>query len=345
MQHAKLKTFGLPLVCLFVFLMLYPSVQGLRNWMTSERPASIQQALHIGDPNPEEFVLDKEYALTTYNLNGGIFGESHAKNDQENITLEQFVNNLAGITKALKDSQSSLLFLQNVDRLANRSLKQDMFRLLEDELLGSLNFAYTEKSTQYALVPWQENQKLQSGLMSISHFLVEQAERIYLGESSAFALRQVLNIENSSKQLILYNLHLGEDLTKEQVLNSLKTLGTSLQEDKIKGHAVIVGGNLGKNLIFTQDSAQVFLENVDLLEAFGLDPSWTIALDKEKPSARNKDINYKAWLASGERTTPYATQDFFLVSSDVKVYQTYIVSTSFEYSANEPLKLIFSIPS
>lgn len=348
------------LIFLLVVCLLYPSVQSLRNFYERYQPLQSQAVLHIGDPNPETLFVNKEYSLTTYNLNYGYLGEnkqfSQHRSDQEQVsTLAEVDENLKGIVKALKDSQSTLIFLQEVDRYSTRTHYFDSVRLFESQFLGSLNFAYTQKAKHYALFPWQVHESFYGGLMSFSHFLVNQSTRLALNQipsrfSSkanlplATALRQELNIEKHPQKLILYNLYLPEHLSVEEIKNSLKTLGTFLKQDRQAGHFVILGGSFGKALHVQSESKTVFFENESLIELMALDKDWHFGVDTQKATARHSQVNDQKTVQEGvELTSLQSTEDIFLVSSNINILQTYVITTSFEYSRHEPLKLIFSL--
>ena len=149
--------------------------------------------------------------------------------------------------------------LQEVD-LGSRSYYIDQSKVIE-QLLGNATttFAYNYKAK---FVPFPVSLtnylgKVESGIFTLTRYQVNSSHRYQLPGAFAWPVRtvnlkrsmmvNVLPINNSSKELIVVNLHLsaydGDGSLRAQEMEMLKEF---LNEQASKGNYVIVGGDFSQ---------------------------------------------------------------------------------------------------
>ncbi|MBR5095475.1 MAG: endonuclease, partial [Oscillospiraceae bacterium] len=250
-------------VLLIVVLVLVLAVGGLLGWLTvtefSPAPVETLQPLRqdAAKALPQGAALD----ILSWNIGyaglgaGSDFfmdGGTHARAADE-ATVRQY---LAGIDAVTRDGGYDLILLQEVDTDASRTYGIDeAASLAAGTSYHALNFS----------CPWVPNPntlviepigKVNSGLMTISDFAVDHAERHALPCPFSWPLRianlkrcllvSYLPIEGSDKQLVLVDLHLEAYDDGEGKIAQTKQLRDFIQSEYEKGNYVIAGGDFNQ---------------------------------------------------------------------------------------------------
>ena len=187
-----------------------------------------------------------------------------------------------------------------------------------------------------------------SGIQTLTVLPVQSAQRIALPDSRAWPKRlwQMKScvlairvpIENSGRELVLMNLHIGEyaeSMEKEQ----FESLTELMRKEYEQGNYVIAGGDF--NQAFPDDDFSMYpLRHTEYFEPTNMNGSlweegWTFASDRTNPSVRllNEPYNKARWWAQ------YYVLDGFILSPNVTVEQVKTINAEFRNSDHNPVKL------
>lgn len=326
--------------------------------------------MFITDYKPEEkIVIDIEnnkdeiikanssLSITTFNtgygtmdenvdffMDGGIMSRGSSK--------EKVLENLDNIESIIKDLNSDIVFLQEVDVKATRSYKINQLERLKENFVDySTNFAINYK------VPWvpvplsKPHGQVLAGLTTLSKFNIGSATRHDLPGKSSFFVQladldraMVINrlpVDNG-KELIAINAHLsaydkGGVIRKVQ-LDYIKSI---LEEEYSKGNYVIIGGDWNQQIpgtnAFDFETTEEWPDWLqDIPEDF-VPKGYSFAYDKTVATSRTVATPY----TKGENLLSII--DGFLVSDNIEVISTKGTNQEFKYSDHNPVTINFKL--
>lgn len=261
-------------------------------------------------------------------------------------TKENITANLDGIAKLLQDNPADAYMLQEVDLGSKRSYYIDEQAALEKALSMDSSFAYNFK-VAYVPYPFPTIGRVKCGMLTLTPYKVTESSRIALPTSFTWPTRVAnlkrgllvnrLPIENSTKEVVLVNLHLEAYDTQEGKTAQNKILKSFIQEEYEKGNYVIAGGDFNQTFEATNKypvwNKDGWIPGLFLKEY--LPEGFSLALDESYPTCRLLNAPY---TGSYETSQVYVI-DGFIVSPNVKVTEVKVINDDFRYSDHQPVKL------
>lgn len=294
-----------------------------------------EEVIELEVVNNQERVLQQGEPITVTTFNIGYAGldrnqdffmdggtKSRSSSEQQTIT------NMEAIASFMKEADSDMYILQEVDKKSSRSYKLNQVDYISSTMANhSYTFAVNYK------VPWVPVPLLDpmgttySGLLTLSKFASTANHRIDLPGKESWPLQQFdldramiesrLPVDNG-RELVLINLHLsafdeGGIIRKQQ----LDYLLAYIKKESEQGNYLIIGGDWNHVLPGTDP------------EVFKTTQAWPEWLQKFPDNFKPEDFN---WAVDAEVSTvrtldvPYtegenfrAVIDGFLVSSNIEI--------------------------
>jgi endonuclease/exonuclease/phosphatase family metal-dependent hydrolase len=313
--------------------------------VTEYRPAATEAVDIDGTPDRNQPQPGDELTLVSFNIGYGGLGRDQdffmdggdmvrppSKSDVE--------TNLNGIVALLETTPADIYFFQEVDSDSQRSYGIDQVELVHQTLGGTAAYALNFKS-MFTPYPWPPIGKVTSGLVTITGFEADSAERIALPVPfkwpvRMFNLKRCLLVERipvaGGKELVLVNLHLEAYESGEGREQQMKELVNLLQKEYAKGNYVIAGGDFNQTfpgvsypLVSTNWVPGTFDTSVFAV-------GWTISHDASIPTSR---LNDAPWDGNNQ----LFGIDGYITSPNVEVLDVSTLNQDFDYSDHNPVRL------
>lgn len=260
---------------------------------------------------------------------------------------ESVSKNLSGILDTLKELEADIYFLQEVDSDSSRSyfIDQRSFYISELGMSGSyaLNF-----SCRYVPYPIPPLGRVNSGLLTLSRWNIEQSDRISLPCPFSWPVRTAnlkrclnvcyLPIEGSDSYLIAVNLHLEAYDDGSGKKEQTKFLLDFLKEAYAQGNYVIAGGDF--NQIFPQSSEYFPITDTGYwtpgeLNVQDLPDGWQFICDADGATCRLLNTPY----VKGSGENHLYVIDGFILSPNLECIQVETIDKGFAFSDHQPVFL------
>lgn len=319
--------------------------------------------------HPNKLQTNTTYSAATYNVGFGAYNQKfsffmdtgkmkdgtktqgkYGKAENEAAVLQ----NTNGEINTMKKINADFMLFQEIDVDSSRSYHVNQVKKM------SQNFANYEKifannfHSPYLLYPLNDpHGAVQSGLLSLSKYPVEQATRRKYPVSISFITKftdldrcfTVMKIPvTNGHKLILINSHMSAyDKGGKMRVKQLKLLNSVMESEYKKGNYVIVGGDFnhtfGRKMLTHFKSQQEIPDWVSVLSSKDLAPDIRMVHAKNEnivPTCRGTDMPY-------QKGKTYTTViDGFLVSKNVQATSENI-NTEFAYADHNPVKLSFKL--
>lgn len=308
--------------------------------------------------NKSEVLSSKDkISITTFNIGYGTMDENvdffmDGGVMSRGISKEKTLENMDAIIKALKELNSDMYFLQEVDVKATRSFKVNELKMIQDEFKDySSNFAINYKVPWVPIPLYKPHGNVLAGLTTLSKFNISSADRYDLpGKSSFFVqladLDRAMTVNrmpvDNGKELVAINAHLsaydkGGTVRKVQ-LGYIKSF---LEAEYAKGNYVIIGGDWNQQIPGTNAFDFPTTEKwpdwlQDVPEELTPD-NFTWAYDKTVGTSRTVATAY----TPGENLL--SVIDGFLVSDNIEVISTVGTDLQFKNSDHNPVTITFKL--
>lgn len=315
------------------------------------------EALAIENKMDKPLALDTPITVTTFNIGYAGLGENEdffadgGKNSRAS-SKDVVMNNLTAIKSFIKQSNSDMYLLQEVDVESSRSY--DINQLSDLKALmpqHESTFAYNYNALWVPVPIFRPMGYANSGLLTLSKYHIAEASRhalegqeswpIILAELDRCFTEQVYKIDDQ-RNLYLINLHLSAydegGLLRQKQINHIKTYMMNRYHE---GHYVILGGDYNQQLNLSQMNEAEFMKNwPEWLQAIPKDlvnTGFQLAYDPLQTTVRDLKTAY----VKGE--TFEATIDGFLVSPNVNIVQVQGHDLGFKNSDHNPVTLTFTL--
>lgn len=337
-------------VCVFLVYLLAMTI-------TDYKP---EDTIPLGVENNQDEAISagETFSITTYNIgycgmdseqdffmDGGTGSRSSSK--------EKTLENLNGITDFLIDSNSSFIFVQEVDTDATRSFCIDQYEHLKKNFEDySSSFAINYKTLWVPVPVFRPHGNVNSaGLVTLSKYNIDSATRYQLPGKESWP-RQLAELDrcflesriplNNGKELVLVNTHLSAfDKGGKIRVKQLGFLKEYIMSEYEKGNYIIVGGDWNHLIPTTDPTIFKTMEQwpdwlQKIPEDFKPDEFQWVA-DKNVPTTRTdatpyvKDVNFTAVI------------DGYLVSDNVEVLNVKGHSFDFKYTDHNPVTMEFKL--
>ena len=325
-------------------------------------------ALEVENAQTETLQAGPTYTAATFNIGFGaytpdftFFMDEGVMADGTVVTGEHAKASSAASVQSCTDGDISLLasldtdftLLQEVDTDSTRSFNIDQAQAITSAFSGEASVFANNFHSVYLLYPIPDfHGAVQSGLLTLSKYAIDSAERRSYPVSDAFPDKffdldrcfEVLRVPVSNgKQLVLINSHMSAYDTGGKVREQqIALLREVLAQEAAAGNYVICGGDwnhaicgeAGYHLNGQQDPSWVsWLSDDDLPEGFSVVVPTNVS---EVSTCRSSEIPYEKGVNFE------ATIDGFIVSSNV-VATAENIDSGYAYSDHNPVKLTFSL--
>lgn len=346
MKKRILKAAGITVLVIFIMIIGFIGFLTI----TEYRPQEIEKLKGSGgkeavDPNEEFTIVSFNIGYAGLSRNEDFFmdGGEKVRPDNQELILE----NMAGISSVLKETDADAYLIQEVDLNSKRSYYHNQKDYLEQELGMEGIFAYNYKCS-YVPYPIPTLGKVESGLLTLSHFAVSDAARISLPVPFRWPvstcnlkrglLETRLKLDGTDKELVLINLHLEAYDDGEGKIQQTKMLMSKLEEEYEKGNYVIAGGDF--NQVFEGFTTSYPIQNQEywtpgIVEEKNLPDGFSFAVDDSYPTCRLLNGPYSG---NYEDSQVYVI-DGFIVSPNLEVREVQVIDTQFKYTDHQPVSL------
>ena len=255
--------------------------------------------------------------------------------------------NMNSLLADIQAQDADLILLQECDVYSARSRHVNEMTFLSDGLPDmTCTFAGNFK-VAFLPYPVPPIGKVDSGLLTFSAYPVAQAERQSLPVPFKWPVRMAnlkrclaihrIPLENSSKELVLINLHLEAYDDGEGKAKQTEMLREVLQMEADAGNYVIAGGDFNQTFDDTDISRYPLQEGkwapgIIRDEDFGA--GWQFCMDADTPTCRSLDQPYKD--ADPEQFQYYVI-DGFIVSGNIKINSLRTLDMGFSAADHNPV--------
>lgn len=370
MKHPMLR-WGLIFIlgllgCLVVFIGAYVIYMQIHYYRIKDyQPLSIRQKLN----HSNKLQTNTTYSAATYNVGFGAYNQKfsffmdtgkmkdgtktqgkYGKAENEAAVLQ----NTNGEINTMKKINADFMLFQEIDVDSSRSYHVNQVKKMSQNFANYEEIFANNFHSPYLLYPLNDpHGAVQSGLLSLSKYPVEQATRRKYPVSTSFITKftdldrcfTVMKIPvTNGHKLILINSHMSAyDKGGKMRVKQLKLLNSVMESEYKKGNYVIVGGDFnhtfGRKMLTHFKSQQETPDWVSVLSSKDLAPDIRMVHAKNEntvPTCRGTDIPY-------QKGKTYTTViDGFLVSKNVQATSENI-NTEFAYADHNPVKLSFKL--
>ena len=343
---------------LTIILILVLAVGGLLGWltMTEYMPAPVEALKPLRSEAQQVLAEGATLDLLSWNIGyAGLGAESDFIMDggedvrsADEATVKQY---LSCIDAETRDRGYDFVLLQEVDTNSARTYGiNEAESLAWGDSFHALNFScpFVPNPVKYVTDPIG---KVNSGLLTVSDYSVESAERISLPCPFSWPLRianlkrcllvSYLPIEGSDHELVLVNLHLEAYDSGEGKIAQTRQLREFIESEYQKGNYVIAGGDFNQLFPRSAERYPIILPELwqpGVLEENQLpeEPGWQFVCDITKPTCRLLNQPYEP---ADTANTQYYVIDGFIISPNVMLELAETLDMGFVNSDHNPVHL------
>ncbi len=257
--------------------------------------------------------------------------------------------NMQKMLHTLQNEKADIMFFQEIDRDAKRSYGINQTEKFTKELApnGVSTFANNFK-VKYLPYPWPPIGRVDSGLLTLSQYAVDSAQRIQLPipfkwPERIFNLKRALLVNrmplaDSDKELVTINVHMEAYDSGEGKAAQSKQLIKLVNEEVAKGNYVIAGGDFNQRFPGSQHMHKTFSgqwQPGDLDESV-LNSGLQVVTGMNAPTCRS----LKAPIVGVDpQDVQYYQIDGFIVSNNLQVSKVEVLDLGFVNSDHNPVRL------
>ena len=323
--------------------------------VTDYNPADKESIAVIGTAE-KEISTGETFKIVTWNVGHCTFGDNadFFTEGGKSVTpssKKRTEENLDSIVSFIKSENPSIVFLQETDVSSDLSHRINEAESFRDTFDGfSSTFAYNFK-VAFLPYPIPPLGKTASGIMTLSEFKIENAERIQLPIPFKWPVSMIsskkclsvsrLPVKGADKELVLVNLQLEAYDSDEDEISQTLALKDFLEEEYAEGNYVIAGGDF--NQVFSSKYTKTNKLPVSKGRSREIDVSafndgCQFLTDESVPSCRSLDRPFEG---ADPDEFGYYLSDGYIVSENVKVASVITKDLKFINSAHNPVILEF----
>lgn len=267
-------------------------------------------------------------------------------------TDENVKRNLNGVIDIILKEDPDICLLQEIDLKAKRSYYMNQYKELGKVFNGTSTFSMYHKCLCIPYPIFNMVGYVEAG-MSILNKYNGVATRISLPSAYSFPmkqvmfkrnlLKQVIDIANTDKKLIIFNLHLEAYDNNGTRLKQLEILKSEMQKEYNNGNYVIAGGDFNQTFPVVDKENYPILDNeyfvASTIPEDFLPNEWKYAVDDTVPTCRLLNSPYSG---NFEDTQLYVL-DGYIVTPNIEIKEVKTINTNFEYSDHQPVLLIIKL--
>lgn len=357
--HMK-KLFKIPLIALAAIIFI-PVAFILFLTVIEYRPKEIEDVKierTLEGPQNPLVSAEQNLSIVSWNIGYGCLGDNadffmDGGKMVKTADKKRLAQNMDEIYSTLAKFSPDFIFMQEVDINSTRSSHFNEKEFLAEKFAAHQGAFGVNFKTLFVPYPMPPIGKVHSGIQTLSKFHMEDAKRqrlpcpfkwpLKIANLKRCLLITRLPVENSSKELVLINLHLEAYDSGEGKIMQTNLLRQVIENETSKGNYVIAGGDFNQIFSTTDNSAYpVIDENFwqpAFIDAKDFDSSLTFVQDSSSPTCRSLDKP----LAGAAQPFQYYMIDGFIVSSNVQVNQVETVNLNFRPSDHNPVRMEFTL--
>lgn len=325
--------------------------------VTEYKPGKVEK-LSIKGKVLEELDFSKKIKLVSWNIGYFSLGASadffmDGGTKVISQTKEEMYTNIEKITEKLTELNPDITLLQEVDRKSYRSYNVDQEKIITekfDNRISSFAINYKSLFVPYPIPPLRN---MEAGIMSLSGFKVDSAERVSLPspftwpESTANLKRcllvERLPISGSDKKLVVINLHLEAYDSGEGKAIQTKALLDIMEREYKEGNYVIAGGDFNQSFS-SVDITKFEIGNEGLwkpgrIDVEDFEKNFNLYMDASIPTCRSLDRAYD----KTDSKFQYYVIDGFIISKNIEVISQKTIELDFENSDHNPVEMVIRL--
>ena len=337
-------------VCVILVVVL--AAAALIGWLslTEYRPAAQETLPLLTDQANEDLQTGEALSILSWNIGyAGLGAESDffmdGGKDTRSADKETTLRYLGGIDTITSSAEYDLVMLQEVDTNSMRTYSiNEAEKLAFGDSVHALNY-----SCPFVPYPMPPIGKVNSGLLTISDYNIESAERISLPCPFSWPVRIAnlkrcllvtrIPVKGSSAQLVLANLHLEAYDSGEGKIAQTKLLTDFIRKEYENGNYVIAAGDFNQIFpggleIFPNQHPENWVPG--LLDTADLPEGFSFAWDENTPTCRLLNQPYNP---ADTANTQYYIIDGFIVSPNLSVESAETLDLGFVNSDHNPVYL------
>ena len=257
--------------------------------------------------------------------------------------------NLEQMAVEIKSIDPDIVFLQEVDKVADRSYKIDEVSFFQENNNDKVSSYALNMDAIFIPYPIPPIGRVKVGIQTLSAYEVSSSARLSLPVPfkwpvSTCNFKKCLNVSRipvagTDKELVLVNLHLEAYDSGEGKIAQTNMLRQVLQAEVDAGNYVIAGGDFNQVFSNTDTSAYPVYDglwqpgSIDVAE-FGDD--FTFITDSSVPTCRSLD---KVYLGADKDSFQYYIIDGFIVSDNIMIDSCKTQDLGFVNSDHNPVVL------
>ena len=257
--------------------------------------------------------------------------------------------NLEQMAVEIKSIDPDIVFLQEVDKVADRSYKIDEVSFFQESNNDKVSSYALNMDAIFIPYPIPPIGRVKVGIQTLSAYEVSSSARLSLPVPfkwpvSTCNFKKCLNVSRipvagTDKELVLVNLHLEAYDSGEGKIAQTNMLRQVLQAEVDAGNYVIAGGDFNQVFSNTDTSAYPVYDGlwqpgiIDVTE-FGDD--FTFITDSSVPTCRSLD---KVYLGADKDSFQYYIIDGFIVSANITIDSCKTQDLGFVCSDHNPVVL------
>ena len=339
-------------VVVCVILVVVLAAAALIGWLslTEYRPAAQETLPFLTDQANEDLQAGEDLSILSWNIGyAGLGAESDffmdGGKDTRSADKETTLRYLDGIDTITSSAEYDLVMLQEVDTNSMRTYSiNEAEKLAFGDSVHALNY-----SCPFVPYPMPPIGKVNSGLLTISDYNIESAERISLPCPFSWPVRIAnlkrcllvtrIPVKGSSAQLVLANLHLEAYDSGEGKIAQTKLLTDFIRKEYANGNYVIAAGDFNQIFpggleIFPNQHPENWVPG--LLDTADLPEGFSFVWDENTPTCRL--LNQPYHPADTANTQHYII-DGFIVSPNLSVESVETLDLGFVNSDHNPVYL------
>ncbi len=339
------KAVGIAIAAVLVLVIVFIAYLSI----TEFSPGDVEE-LDISGSGGNNISIGSSIKFISFNTGYGGLGKDadFFMDGGENVRTgdkELVYENLEGIKDIIEKSGADICLLQEVDSDSKRTFGIDERGILTDGSDASYAYALNY-SCNYVPYPLPTIGKVNSGLLTISDFGIDKAERYSLPCPFSWPIRAANlkrcllisyhDIEGSDAKLVVINLHLEAYDDGEGKAAQTKMLVEIMENEYKKGNYVVAGGDFNQTF---DDALKVYpVQNENywapgVLESGSLPEGWRFVYDLSHPTCRSLDRP----LESDDENFQYYFIDGFILSPNVELVSVETLDEGFIYSDHNPV--------
>jgi len=355
-RKEKSKGKKILIICLSVLGVILLLVAAFFAWLTitEYNPADHEDVAVVKGEEP--VALTNQVSVLTWNIGYSGLGKYEdfvmdgGKTDGSPDTEETFKYYLEGIIRTLRENESDIYIMQEVDSNSKRSYHYDEASSLAVALSAASKAFAINYKCNFVPFPWPPIGQVEGGLLTLSKASVigDTAERIALSNNFTWPMRigylkrcllvTRYAVPDSDKELVVINFHLEAYDDGSGSSEQMQELWKVMKEEYDKGNYVIAGGDCNQAFPGTLEKFPILSEKYwkpGVFDSSVFDEGWRLAFDDAVPTCRSLDRPYDV----NDTTSQHYVIDGFILSPNIELVSINNIDTAFEYADHNPVRL------